>query len=68
MLNMFNAQAFLESGKFERSDAVAARTGGVKKGEVTIGRMAGKPAGARPVPYLITDKVRQWRSLPPPFL
>mmetsp|Transcript_5007 Transcript_5007/g.10824 ORF Transcript_5007/g.10824 Transcript_5007/m.10824 type:complete len:494 (-) Transcript_5007:500-1981(-) len=56
MINMFNAKAFLEEGRYETSEEAQRRSGGVKPSLLLINRTALKPAGTRPVPYHVVDK------------
>jgi parafibromin len=56
MINMFNAQSFLESGKYETAAEASARMGGQKPSLVLVSRTAGKAGPGDAVPYHVVDK------------
>lgn len=56
MINMYNAKAFLESGKFESSEAIQLQPDFIKRSTETFSRTAAKAPGMPPVLYTVTDK------------
>ncbi|KAG1678510.1 hypothetical protein FOA52_014543 [Chlamydomonas sp. UWO 241] len=56
MINMFNAQSFLESGRYEPAEEASKRMEGQKPSLVIVSRTAGKAGPADAVPYHVVDK------------